>query len=430
MRMALAALLLSGAGAAALAQQSGQPRQLTLKETVALAVRNSRDLALARIQSDLAQREAGLTRSEFRPNFYSGTGAAYTSGFPLAAGGGVPAVFNLTYDQQIFNPPLRGQERAAEQRTVQEQLSVDGVRDGVMVRAALAYLELAKVRHGLDLMRAERLSAQKILNATSDRVAAGRELPIEVTRAQLASARIEQRIAQYEDREDALAGELRELTGLPRDEPIGVSPEDLPAAAADNVNELVASAMTNNIELQQAESEVKASEERLKGERGGFWPTIGLTGQYNVLSRINNYDQYFNKFTRNNFIFGLEVRIPIFASRTSASIAYAQTGLNAAQLSLQKKRTDLSLEVRQQARQVHEAELAGDVARLDLQLAQENLKMLQDQFDQGRGSLKDLETAHEEENDKWLVFLDAKYARQQAELELLKTTGDVARVLQ
>lgn len=429
-RAALAVLLLCGAGAAVRAQQADQPRQLTLKETVALAVRNSRDLALARIQSDLAQREAGLTRSEFRPNFYSGTGAAYTSGFPLAAGGGVPAVFNLTYDQQIFNPPLRGQERAAEQRTVQERLSVDGVRDGVMVRAALTYLELAKVRHGLDLMRAERLSAQKILDATRDRAAAGRELPIEVTRAQLAAARIEQRIAEYEDRDDALAGELRALTGLPQGEPIDVSPEDLPSAASDNVNELVASAMTNNIELQRAESEVKASEERLKGERGGFWPTIGLTGQYNVLSRINNYDQYFNKFSRNNVIFGLEVRIPIFASRTSASVAYAQTSVNAAQLSLQKKRADLSLEVRQQARQVHEAELAGDVARLDLQLAQENLKMLQDQFDQGRGSLRDLEAAHEQENDKWLAFLDAKYTRQQAELELLKTTGDVARVLQ
>jgi outer membrane protein TolC len=70
------------------------------------------------------------------------------------------------------------------------------------------------------------------------------------------------------------------------------------------------------------------------------------------------------------------------------------------------------------------------VARLELQLAQENVRVLQAQFDEGRGSLKDLEAAHIEENDKWLAFLDANYTRQQAQLELLHTTGQLAQVLQ
>jgi outer membrane protein TolC len=55
---------------------------------------------------------------------------------------------------------------------------------------------------------------------------------------------------------------------------------------------------------------------------------------------------------------------------------------------------------------------------------------LQAQFDEGRGSLKDLEAAHIAENDKWLSFLDANYARQQSQLELLHTTGQLAQVLQ
>jgi outer membrane protein TolC len=67
---------------------------------------------------------------------------------------------------------------------------------------------------------------------------------------------------------------------------------------------------------------------------------------------------------------------------------------------------------------------------LELQLAQESLRVVQAQFDQGRSSLKDLEAAHLEENDKWLAFLDANFGRQQAQLELLQTTGQVAQVLQ
>ena len=46
-----------------------------------------------------------------------------------------------------------------------------------MVQAALEYLELAKVRHALELMRSERLSAGRILDATRERADSGRELP-------------------------------------------------------------------------------------------------------------------------------------------------------------------------------------------------------------------------------------------------------------
>jgi outer membrane protein TolC len=423
-------LLLWSGVAPARAQETGFSRKLTLKEAVTLAVGNSRDLALARLQYGLVQREAGLTRSAFRPNFYTGTGAAYTNGFPLMSGGGVPAIFSLSYDQQIFNPPLKGDQRAAEQRAEGQRLSMEGVRDSVMVRAALEYLELAKVRHAQELLRSERLSAGRILDAMRERADAGRELPIEVTRAQLTTARIEQRIAQTEDREDSLSGELRDMMGLPSDQPIEVSTEDIPAAASEEAKDLLSQAMANNIEVKQAEVERRAREEKLKGEKGGYWPTVALVGQYNVLSKINNYTDFFNKFQRNNVIFGLEVRIPIFASRTSSAVAFAQADLNAANLMLEKKRSELSLDVRRKARQVREVDLAGEVARLELQLSQEGLRVLQAQFDQGRGSLKDLEAAHLEENDKWLAYLDANYARQQAQLELLRTTGQLAKVLQ
>ena len=149
------------------------------------------------------------------------------------AGGGTPTLFSLSYDQQIFNPPVKGEERAAEQRAEAQRFTMEGVRDAVMVQAALGYLELAKVRHALELMRSERDSAGRILDATRERAAAGRELPIEVTRSQLTAARIDQRIAQLEDREDSLSGNLRDMMGLPPDQPIEVSTEDIPGAASE-----------------------------------------------------------------------------------------------------------------------------------------------------------------------------------------------------
>jgi outer membrane protein TolC len=427
---AASAIFILGWAGRSCAQDTELSRKLTLKEAVTLAVANSRDLALARLQYGVMQRQIGVTRSVFLPNLYTGTGVAYTSGFPLLEGGGAPAIFNLSYNQQIFNPPLKGEQHAAEQRAEEQRLSIDDVRDAVMSRAALDYLELAKVRHALELMHGERTSAGRILDATRQRMDTGRLLPVDLIRAQLTTAQIEQRIAQLEDRDDSLTGELRDLMGLPSDEIIEVATEEIPAAATEASQDVVAEAMTNNVEIKQAQAELRAREFKLRGEQGGRWPSFSLIGQYNVLSKINNYTEFFNKFQRNNVIFGVQVQIPIIASRTSSAVAYARADLNAATLALQKRRSELSLDVRRKARLVREAELGGEVAKLELQLSQENVRVLQSQFDEGRGSLQDLEAAHIEENNKWLAFLDANYARQQVQIDLLHSTGQLAQLLQ
>jgi len=135
----LAAFILAGASSSR-AQDAELTRKLTLKEAVTLAVANSRDLALARLQYGVMQRQIGVARSAFLPNLYSGSGVAYTNGFPLTEGGGAPAIFSLSYTQQIFNPPAKGEQHAAEQRAEEQRLSMDDVRDSVMSREALDYL--------------------------------------------------------------------------------------------------------------------------------------------------------------------------------------------------------------------------------------------------------------------------------------------------
>jgi outer membrane protein TolC len=410
--------------------QTGVPQRLTLKQAVAQAIQSSREVSLARLRYLASQRETGVTRSRFRPNLYAGSGIAYTSGFPLVAGGGAPALFSLSYDQALFDRPGRAELHAAEQQTEQQRLEMQSVRDIVIVRTASTYLELAKVRRESDLLHKERDSAQQILDYTQKRLDAGYELPVEVTKAQLTAARIEQRMAQLEDQDDALSDQLRTLLGLGPDQGVEVAAEDIPTAANQTANDLVRQALQNSVDIKKAESDRAASEARLKGERGGYWPSISIIGQYNILARFNNYDQFFNKFERNNVIAGLDVKIPIFASRTSAAVGAAQANLATAQAALENKRSEVSADVRHKARQTKAMDMNREVARLELALAQDNLQVTQAQYQQGRISIRDMEAAQLEENDKWLAFLDADFARQQAQLDLLSTTGQVAALLQ
>jgi outer membrane protein TolC len=250
-------------------------------------------------------------------------------------------------------------------------------------------------------------------------------LPIEVTRAQLTAARIEQSIARLDDREGTLEEQLRSDLGMGPDEPVQVMSEELPAAGG-VAPDFVAHAVQGSVAVRQAESEREAMAARLRGERGSRWPTFSITGQYNVLAKFNNYDEFFNKFQRHNVVAGVQIRIPIFAAHTSPGIAAAQANLAAAELAVEAERSQVSMEARQRARQSRETETAREVARLELELAQQSLGVLQAQFNEGRASLRDLEVSQLEQNDKWLAFLDAEFAHQQAQLELMRVTGQVA----
>lgn len=428
-RNALAAVwvlgLLTATGA-----RAQEPEPLTLKRVVALAVQNSRELALARIQYAVAKDSARFDRAAFLPNLYTGSGAAYTYGFPQTPSGGAPSVFNLAYEQAFFNRPLRGAVRAAEERAEGQRLGYEQTRDALILHAASAFLELAKVRRSLDLLRTERESAQKVLEVTRERAGAGLELPIEITKAELTQARIEQRVIALEGREEDLEEELRNLTGLPADRRIELSSEEWAPGPEPSAAEMVEQALANNPSLKIAERERLARQHILNGERGRYWPSIDIVGQYSLFSKVNNFEQFFRNFQRNNVNVGVAVRIPIFSSRASAAVALARSQLQEAEVNVGNRRAALATEVREKARRSRELDAAREVARLELKLAQEDLGIVQAKFGQGRANLAELEQARLDESEKWLAFLDAEFNRQRAGLELLKTTGQLAQVFQ
>jgi outer membrane protein TolC len=265
---------------------------------------------------------------------------------------------------------------------------------------------------------------------TQERQGEGFELPVEVTKAQLTRAQVVQRILQLEGREDELETFLRGQLGLAEEQAIEVTPEDLPGEVEQAGATLVALAMQNNASLLMAESDVRAKEFRLTGEKRGKLPTLELVGEYSVLAKFNNYLEFFNKFQRNNFNAGVQVQVPIFSAKTKAAVGLAQVNLEAAKANLAGQRSQVSAEVRQKTRRLRERDAAKEVARLELQLAQQNVAVLQSQFTEGKLNLREVERARLEENEKWMAYLDANFQRQQAQIELLRTAGQLDKVWQ
>jgi len=403
--------------------------KLTMRQAVTLALQNSRDLALARVQYTVALNEAGVDRAAFLPNLYTGSGAAYTYGFP-SVGGSPPAVFQMSYNQAVFNPLLKGQQRAAEDRARNMKLELDRLHDDVIVRAAACYLELAKVRHSLELMRTEQASAEKILGVTRERVTANQELPIEVTRTELAQARVAERIIKLEGRQEALELQMRNVTGISDSQSIVVDTEEPTFATDLPLSEMTDLAIKSDRSILEAENERLARQHLLRGAHLSYFPTVDVVGQYSILSESNNYLKFYKAFQRNNVNVGVQITIPLFAAKTRANVVLAKSELTAAELTLGNKRQEVRLDVQQKARTVRELDATREVARLDLKLAQESLQLAQAKFNEGRLTLRDIEQARLDESDKWIAFLDADFARQQGQLTLLQATGQLAKVFQ
>ena len=413
------------------AQTAGPvPIALTLKHAIELALQNSKEIQVAKIQASVADHAAQITKAQFMPNLYAGSGAGYTNGIPETPGGRAPSVFNVTYTEQVFNEPLRGQAKEQQEQAKAQKIALEEAKNSVISRTAMAYLELAKVRHSLELLHAEQDSAEKILQITQERESQGYELPVEVTKAQLIKARVVQRILQLEEREDELEVFLRYQLGMPETQVIEVTPEDLPGEAEQAGDNLIAATLTNNTGLRLAESDVRAKEFRLKGEKRGYFPTLELVSIYSVLAKFNNYSEFFNHFQRNNYNAGIDVHVPIFSAQIKANIGLAQVNLDAAKASLTNKRAELSADVRQKTRLVREMDAAKEVTHLELLLAQQNVAVLQAQFGEGKLNLKDVEKARLDENDKWMDYLNATFQKQQAQLDLLKTAGQLDKVWQ
>src|SRR5216683_4627266 len=412
------------------ASKDGAPVALTLKRAIELALQNSKEIQVAKIQASVADHAAQVTKAQFMPNLYAGSGAGYTYGIPETPGGRAPSIFNVTYTEQILNEPLRGQAKEMQEQSKAQKIIFEDVRNSVITRTAMAYLELGKVRHSLELLRKEQESADKILQVTEERQGEGFELPVEVTKAQLTKAQVAQRILRLEGREDELEVFLRYQLGLADSQEIQVTPEELPGEAEQAGDNLAAMALTNNTGLQLAQSDVRAKEFRLKGEKRGHWPTLELVSVYSVLAKYNNYQQFFNAFQRNNFNAGVNVQVPIFSAHVKAAVGLAQVNLDAARAVLGNKKSEVSAEVRQKTRRVREMDAAKEVARLELQLAQQNVSVLQAQFAEGKLNLREMEKARLNENEKWMAYLDANFQKQQAQLELLKTAGQLDKVWQ
>jgi len=248
---------------------------------------------------------------------------------------------------------------------------------------------------------------------------------METARAKLVGARTRLDIAQTQAAADQLRMRLSQLTGIPANA-IRTSTESIPELpAVPQDQDLAAEAVKNNPAVRAADAAADAKFFHAEAERKQLYPSIDYVGQYAMLSRINNYDQFFQKFQRNNVTAGVAIRVPIlnFMQRAAADVAKAEAVKSRKEA--QGVKEQVSTETLKLQRSVQQLAAAREVAQLEHQLSLGDIEATHAKIDSGQASLKDEENARVAEHQRYTAFLSSNFELDRAQIQLMRQTGQL-----
>jgi outer membrane protein len=398
---------------------------MTLRRAVDTALKQNPDLALARLDQERARQGVRVARDPFSPRVMVGSGLAYTDGFPLSIEGAAPSIVQANVTQFLFNRPQSYAVAQARENARGAEIGVAVKREEVAYRTASLYLDAERAGRIGALARKDAESMQRVLETVEAQVREGRALPLNEKQAAYNLARVRQVAESLEaDRETAETALAMVLGFAAQDRVQPVEEERAAPAVATSEDEVIQAALEGNKELRQLESQIAAKRLEMRGERAARLPRIDLVAQYALMSNINNYTEFFNRFQRNNGQLGMSFQLPLLAGPgVGAQMAQTQTDMDRLRVQVSTTRNRIASDIQQAFREQKKAATAADVARLDLEVAREELSVVLAQMQEGRAPLRQVEEARVLENDKWIAFYDAQYGVERARWNLLRLSG-------
>ena len=417
---------------------------VSLKRVVELALAHATGAGVAAADEERAAAGYRELRNNYIPQLTTGAGLGYSYGFPLALEGSAPALFNINTQSALLNPSLHDFIRAAKADSAVASLKTKDERNQIIQDAALSYAELAKWEQRLAKLQETEADANKMQTAVAARVKEGVDSEIDGKRAMLSAARVRLRIAEAQGAADVLREHLSKLTGLSAAN-IQTDPDSIPAPPAPVPNEMAAKdAATSNPSVESAVEHARAQYLRAQGEHKALWPSIDFAAQYALLSKFNNYQNYYipskpcntslgeflcvtNQFQQNNATVGVSIRFPLFNASQRARAQAADADALKATKQAEAAKNQVSEETLRLQRSVAQMQAARDVAQLEYEIAEKNLTSVQTRIDAGTATLHDLGDARSQASERFIALQDVTFELERSLLGVLRSTGDLEK---
>jgi outer membrane protein len=334
------------------------------------------------------------------------------------------------YRLTLTQPLLRGADpavtaeplRQARRSTLAQSRAVEITRRRTVLLVYQAYLGVAEQQEvrRIALGRVER--AGKLTEFSRARFSAGSVSRLDVLRAeqQEASAVIARNDAEnlIEDLRDA----LRRATGLPRDLEFSIAaPSELPAPEAD-LDAALEGVLDRRSEEQEARDQVTDAEFALRIAKSMQLPSVLGVVSYEATGSGTHSSDAFRP--RNPaLIFGLRSQYGLNATQLSAQRREAEITLGIRKRNLQLLEDDLVREVRRAYRRLDSLKRNHEIAVENRKVAELQAQVAQLRFEKGLSDNFNVVDAENLLNSARLLELDSRFAILLARLDCLYSSG-------
>ncbi len=407
---------------------SGVPvaAQVSITTAVDLALRNSPRVKMAEAEVTRTRALIAESKDVFIPSLVAGAGLGEAYGYTPNP----PTLFNLNAGSLAYNASQFDYIRSAREGFVAATDSLEDTRQAVAEDAAVTFLSLDRDLQRERVLGQEAEYSTRLVTIVEDRVAAGRDTQIELTQARLSAAQL--RLARLRTQDDTASdrAHLARLLGI---QPASLTTEGGFPAAAPPVT--ASPGPYANPAVAGAFASARAKQESAWGDaRYLYRPQFSLVIQYNRYATFTSAFKTLKmaySIGANEGVFGVSIVLPLYdrgrrakAAETAAEAARALHEAETAQMNALDGQSRLT-------HSMEELRARAEVATLEQQLAQQQLDALMVQLDSppmGNGpqmTPKDEQNSRIAERERYLGVIDATFQLHQAEINLLRQTGQL-----
>jgi len=419
------------AGSVPEGKATGEVLPLSIKDAIDRALRNNLGLLLGSDNLLTARGQKWKELSGLLPNVSAAATQSATKidlaalGFRFALPGIPPVIGPVgTFDSRayvsmpFFDWQLIQRERGAKANEAAAHYSYKNARELVVLSTADAYLLTIAAASRVDAAQAQVETAQALYNKAHDQQIAGVVPAIDVLRAQVELQTRQQQliVARNDYAKQKLT--LARTIGLPPGQEFNITDKaPYKALAAMSVEQALERAYASRADYRAAFEAVRSAERFRQAATAEHLPSLNFAGNYGAAG-VNAAD------SRGVFEAGATLAIPIFAGgRVHADALEAEATLRQNQQQLENLRGQIDYDVRTALLDLNAASDQVEVARRNLDLANQTLEQARDRFTAGVADNLEVVQAQEAVASANENFIASLYAHNLAKISLARAMG-------
>jgi len=412
-------------------EATGEVLQLSLTDALERGLRTNLGVIDKDLDSRLAQAERQRALSNLLPQLIGSVRhtteelSLVTFGFKIP---GIPNIIGpfsyqdarLTLTDQLFNLQSLYNFRSARESAHAAELSLADARELVVVVVGAAYYQVVASAARLETARAQGKSSQTLEELAQNQVRSGLTPSIDAFRATVQRQTDQQRVAVYEATLEKDKLTLGRLIGLPAGQRFAITtPVPYVAWAGPGEEEAIRTARASRSDLKSAAAAWKAAELAKQAAEAQRLPSLAVSGDYGRVGK--NLATTDSTYT---LIAG--VSVPIYeGGRIRSEVTRAEATLARRRAELADLEGRVDYEVRSYFLDLRAAETSVEVARKNVDLAEQTLTVAQDRFANGVTNNVEVVLAEQQLAAAHENYIASLFSHNFTKLSLLRAIGQV-----